>query len=249
MSAKRDEIIEYINEYLKVKDFQDYCYNGLQVEGRDNISKIVTGVTLSTALIGEAVKRRADMLIVHHGIFLRDVPSPFQLRGLYRQRVKEILINDLNLAGYHEPLDANPEIGNNISLCRLFGLKNCKPFDVGFIGETDGRVDVLQFKKIIDEKLGVKSFLLPSGKKEIKYVGIISGGSSPHFEQAFENGADLFIGGDVREEVVRKLEEVGLNYINAGHYNTEKLGIQNLGKLIEKRFKIKTEFVDIPCDI
>lgn len=249
MSAKRDDIIEYLAEYLSVKDFEDYCHNGLQIEGKGNVSKVVLGVTLSRKLIGEVVKRKADMLIVHHGIFVRDVPAPLQLKGLYKERVKEILLNDINLAGYHLPLDAHPEIGNNISLCKLFGVKKCKKVDVGFVGELDETIGILEFKKIVDAKLGIESFLLSPGKQKIKYVGIISGGSSPYFEQMLENGADLFIGGDVREEVVRKIEEVGINYINAGHYNTEKLGIQNLGKLLEKKFKIKAEFVDVPCEV
>ncbi|MFZ2970880.1 MAG: Nif3-like dinuclear metal center hexameric protein [Minisyncoccia bacterium] len=249
MIAKRDKIIEYLNEYLKVKDFQDYCHNGLQIEGKENVAKIVTGVTLSIRLIEEALKRNADMIVVHHGFFLKDIPSPLQIKGLYKERIKALLLNDINLAGYHRPLDAHPVIGNNISLCRLFDLRNCKPFDVGFVGILDKETDILEFKKIIDSKLNIKSLLLFSGKKKIKYVGIISGGSSPDFEQAIENSADLLIGGDIREEVVRKLEEANFNYINAGHYNTEKLGIQNLGKLIEKKFKIKAEFVDVPCEV
>ncbi len=181
--------------------------------------------------------------------FVRDISSPLQLKGLYKERIKALLLNDISLAGYHEPLDAHPVIGNNISLCKLFGLKKCKPFDVGFVGELDKDIEILEFKRMVDSKLNARSTLLLSGKKKIKKVGIISGGSSPYFEQALENGADVFIGGDLREEVVRKIEETGFNFINAGHYNTEKLGIQNLGKLIEKKFKIKAEFVDIPCEV
>lgn len=249
MIAKRDEIVGYLSEYLKAKDFEDYCHNGLQIEGKENISKIVTGVTLSMRLIREALKKKAEMIVAHHGIFTRDIPSPLQFKGLHKERIKSMLLNDMNLVGYHLPLDAHPVIGNNISLCKLFGLKKCKPFYIGFVGELNGNNNIFNFQKIVDSKLGVKSYLLSCGKKKIKYVGIVSGGSSPHFEQAIENGADLLIGGDVREEVVRKLEEANFNYINAGHYNTEKLGIQNLGKLIEKKFKIKAEFVDIPCEI
>ncbi len=249
MSVKRNKIIEYLNEFLNVKNFEDFCHNGLQVEGNDAVSKVVTGVTLSMKLIRKAEERKAEMLIVHHGFFVRDIPSPLQLKGLYKERIKALLLNDISLAGYHKPLDAHPVIGNNISLCKLFGLKKCKPVDVGFVGELDKDIEILEFKRMVDSKLNARSTLLLSGKKKIKKVGIISGGSSPYFEQALENGADVFIGGDLREEVVRKIEETGFNFINAGHYNTEKLGIQNLGKLIEKKFKIKAEFVDIPCDV
>lgn len=249
MPVKRNKIIEYLNEYLKVGDFQDYCVNGLQIEGKENVSRIIAGVSLSQRLINEATKRKADMIIVHHGIFLGDAPSPLQLKGLIKERIKSILRDDLSLAGYHLPLDAHPKIGNNISLARLFGLKKCKPVYVGFVGELTEEISFKEFVKIIEKKLKVKSFTLPYGKERIKKAGIISGGSSPYFEEVFKAGADVFVGGDIREEVVRRMEEVGINYINAGHYNTEKLGIQNLGKLVEKKFKIKSEFVDVPCEV
>ncbi len=249
MIAKRDKIIEYLNEYLKVKDFEDYCYNGLEIEGKEDVSRIITGVTLSRRLIDEAIEKEAEMIIVHHGFFLKDIPSPLQIKGLYRERIKSLLLHDMSLAGYHEPLDAHPVIGNNISLAKLFGLKKCKPFDVGFIGELDDETDLKGLVKLVDNRLKVESSVLSYGKKKIKNIAIISGGSSPYFEEAFNRGADVLIGGDMREEVVRKMEEIGFNFINAGHYNTEKLGIQNLGRLIEKKFKIKAEFVDIPCDV
>ncbi len=249
MPAKRDKIIGYLNKYLKVDDFQDYCFNGLQIGGKENISKIVTGVSLSQRFIKEAVKKKADMIIVHHGIFLNDIPSPFCLNGLMKERIKMILCNDINLAGYHLPLDAHPIIGNNISLAKLLGVKKCKPVSVGFVGVLDKELDFDKFVDLVDKKLKVKSFVLPYGKKKFKKVGIISGGSSPHFKEIQNAGADVFIGGDIREEVVRAIEETGINFINARHYNTEKLGIQNLGKLVEKKFKVKTEFIDVPCEV
>lgn len=239
----------YLNKYLKVADFQDYCVNGLQIEGKENVSRIIAGVSLSQRLINEATKRKADMIIVHHGIFLSDVPSPLQLRGLIKERIKMILCNNINLAGYHLPLDAHPKIGNNISLAKLFGLKKCKPADVGFVGELTEEISFKEFVKIIEKKLKVRSFTLPYGKERIKKAGIISGGSSASFEDVFRAGADVFLGGDIKQSEVRKMEEAGINYINAGHYNTEKLGIQNLGKLVEKKFKIKSEFVDVPCEV
>lgn len=249
MLVKRDKIIEHLNEYLKVGDFQDYCVNGLQIEGKENVSQIVTGVSLSQRLVDKANKRKADMIIVHHGIFLNDAPSPLQLKGLIKERIKMILRNDLNLVGYHLPLDAHSKIGNNMSLAKLFGVKKCKPVYIGFMGELSKEISFREFVEMVDRKLEVKSFALSYGKEKVRKVGIISGGSSPHFEEVFKAGADVFVGGDIREEVVRKMEEMGINYINAGHYNTEKFGVQNLGKLIEKKFKVKVEFVDVPCEV
>lgn len=255
MPAERDKIIEYLNKYLKVADFQDYCVNGLQIEGKENVSRIITGVSLSQRLIKEAIKRKADMIIVHHGIFLGEVPSPLRLRGLIKERIKMILCNNINLAGYHLPLDAHPKIGNNVSLAKSLGLKRIKQFDTAFgknfgaIGNCDKQINFSDFVSLVNKKLGTKSFILSNGKKKVRTVGIVSGGASPEFEIVNELGADVYICGDIRENVVRRVEEAKINFINAGHYNTEKLGIQNLGKLVERKFKIKTEFVDVPCGV
>jgi len=249
MTVKRDKIIEYLNDYLKVDEFEDCCVNGLQIEGKEDVLCVITGVTLSQRLIDSAIKKKADMIIVHHGFFSGAIPSPFQLKGLYKNRIKDILLSNINILGYHLPLDTNPLIGNNISLVKLFGAENFKPFDVGFVGELDKEIDFNKFVDLVDKKLGVKSYALPYGKKKIKKVAVISGGASPYYKQAIEMGADVFVTGDIRENVVREAEEDGMNMINAGHYNTEKLGIQNLGKLVEKKFKVKVEFVDVPCEV
>lgn len=249
MSAKRDKIIEFCDEYLKVKDFEDGCFNGLQIEGKEDIKSIVTGVSLSQQLIAKAIEVRADMIMVHHGFFKSDIPTPFCLKGVQKNRVKVLLENDINLAGYHLPLDAHPTIGNNISLAKMFGLVRNKPFSVGFIGELEKEMDFEKFKRKIDEQLCTHSFAMNAGKKKVKKVAVISGGASPHFEEAYLAGADLFLTGDIWEEVVRKVEEAGMNYISAGHYNTEKEGIRNLGEMAAKKFKIEVNFVDVPNEV
>jgi len=249
MPVKRDKIIQFCDEYLKVKDFEDGCFNGLQIEGREDISKIVTGVSLSKALIKKAMEKQADMIMVHHGFFKSDIPAPFRLKGVQKNRVKVLLENDINLAGYHLPLDAHPTIGNNISLAKMLGLVKNKPFSLGFIGELEKEMDFEKFKKKVEEQLCTHSFAIAEGKKKVKKVAIISGSASPHFEEAYLAGADVFLTGDIWEEVVRKVEEVGMNYISAGHYNTEKEGIKNLGNIVAKKFKIEVEFVDVPNEV
>ncbi len=246
---KTKNIIDFCQEYLEVNNFSDYCLNGLQVEGCPKVNKIVTGVSLSTALIKEAVKKQAQMIIVHHGIFGNQIGNNPQIKGFLRQRLKLLLENDINLAGFHLPLDAHPKIGNNISLCRLLGIRKCKPLNVGFIGELEREVRFDKFVDIVNRKLGTRSYTIAAGPKLVKRIGVISGGASPEFELAYEASADTYICGDVRESVVRGIIEIGINFINAGHYNTEKLGIKNLGNLIARRFGIKVEFVDIPCDV
>lgn len=249
MTVKRDKIVDFCSEYLQANSFEDYCFNGLQIEGAEKISKIVTGVSFSRKLVKEAVSRQAQMIMVHHGVFGNDIPNPLRLRGVMKERLKMVLENDINLVGYHLPLDAHSVIGNNISLAKILGVKKTKQFNIGFVGELEKEMNFEKFQALVDQKLLTKSFSLPFGKNKIKKVAIVSGGSSPDFEDAFRAGADVFLCGDMREEVVRKAEEVGINIINAGHYNTEKGGIRNLGELVKKKFKIEVEFVDIPCEI
>ncbi|MDP8226793.1 MAG: Nif3-like dinuclear metal center hexameric protein [Candidatus Celaenobacter polaris] len=253
--VKRNEIVEFCNEYLKADTFNDYCYNGLQIEGKENISKIVTGVSLSRQFIKKAIDEKADMIIVHHGLFKNQLGDPPRIIGIFRQRIKLILENNINLCGYHLPLDAHPEIGNNISLARLLELQNIErlnsPYygEIGYIGEIKQKMKFEDFKKYIDKVIDTNSYILAAGHKFVKKVGIISGGSSIDYSIAFEKGADTFVTGDIKENVVREVEEIGMNFINAGHYNTEKLGVQNIGKLVSETFSLETKFIDIPCDV
>lgn len=243
------KIVNFCETYLHCKDFEDYCHNGLQVEGKAEVKRIITGVSLSEKLIRSALERGADMLIVHHGLFMNQVGVRPQLKGIIAKRLKLIMENELNLAGFHLPLDAHPEIGNNISLCRLLGVNDPKPFDVGFYGQLAGPIKLSDFCTQIEAKLGAKIGLIAAGPESVSQIGIISGGSSPDYEQARILGCDAFVCGDLREEVVRGAEEAGINVINAGHYNTEKVGIRNLGDLLVKEFGLEAEFVDIPCQI
>lgn len=189
------------------------------------------------------------MIVVHHGLFGDLIDKPPQIRGFVKNRLKIIMQNDLNLLGYHLPLDAHPAIGNNISLCKLLGIVNTKPLDVGYIGGLKKPINIGIFLKSINSKLRTKSFTILTGPKLIRKVCIISGGAAKDFKLAAEAGADTFICGEIKESVVEAVKETRINYINAGHYNTERLGIQNLGNLIAKKFKIKVEFIDVPCEI
>ena len=248
-AADRDQIVKFCEEYLKVKEHQDYCVNGLQVEGVKLVRKIVTGVSFSRALIEAAVELEAQMLLVHHGIFGEAIGKPPSVKGVIRERLKLLLEHNLSLCGFHLPLDAHPVIGNNAALCRLLGLNKLRRCDVGFVGELSKPVARSEFIRIIEQQLQTSADIIPAGPKTVRVVGVISGGSSPYFETAAQMGADTFLCGDLRESVVRAVEETGINLINAGHYNTEKLGIVKLGGLIAKKFKIEAEFVDIPCAV
>jgi len=255
MTADRDKIIKFCEDYLKTKKTTDYCHNGLQVEGSKEVSKIIIGVSLSQKLIESAIAKKAQMIIVHHGLFKSSIATLPEIKGHLKNRLKLLLSNDINLAGFHLPLDAHPVIGNNISLAKLFGLKNIKPIntpdygEIGFIGDFAKPKLFTDFVKEVNKKLNTKSYIISAGPKHIKRLGIISGGASPDYIDAVKMGADVYLCGDIREDLVEAIKETGVNFINAGHYNTEKLGVQNLGNLIAKKFKIKVEFVDIPCEV
>jgi len=244
--AKRDEILQFIHEILTPENFNDYCVNGLQVEGKAEIQKIVLGVSVSERLFQAALAVQADMILVHHGLFWRSDPHPFHLTGLLYRRLKLLIQSEINLAGYHLPLDAHPEIGNNAQIIKQLGMQPIKAVDVGFLGELPEAMLFTDFHQWVDAKLATRSFVLPWGPARVQKALVISGGSSPEFELAAIHGADVFIGGDIRENVVRSVEETGINFINAGHYNTEKFGIQALGAVIQEKFGIPCEFIDIP---
>lgn len=247
--ASRDSIVKFCRDYLKVKDFDDYCENGLQVQGQSSVSKIITGVSLSEQLIMAAVKKKAQMIMVHHGIFGKAIPQPPVIKGVIRNRLKLLLENDISLCGFHLPLDAHPVIGNNASLCRLLNIKKPKLVFVGCVGELERAEELKVWVNKVEKKLSCSCDVIPGGSSKVKRIAVISGGASEYFEQAKDVGADTLLCGEIKESVVRAAEEAGINLINAGHYNTEKLGIYNLGNLVAKKFKVSAEFVDVPCSI
>lgn len=255
MQVETKKIVEYCEDYLKVKEWQDLCHNGLQVEGTPKVSRIITGVSLSQEIINIAIKKRAKLIMVHHGFFNRHFPEPIRFTSFRKDRLKLLLANNINLAGFHLPLDAHPVIGNNISLLKLLGLKKIgvihapKYGDIGFIGEYAESKSFEEFYNTISDKLETQPYVVPAGPRKVKRVGIISGAAANDFEATKELGADLYLTGELYEGVIRAIEELKINVVAAGHYNTEKLGIQNLGDLIAKKFNVKVEFIDIPCDI
>ncbi len=243
----RDTIVQFFNHYLAIERFQDACVNGLQIEGRKEVKKVVLGVSANLDLIRIAARQKADMMIVHHGVFWGD--GLFSLKGIYKERVKAITKNDINLVVYHLPLDAHPIIGNNITILRKLGLKMDKPFDVGYIGRYDREVPFKEFVRHVNKTLETDSYDIPYGKKNIKTVAIVAGGSSKLLDQAIEAGVDAFLVGDIKEFVPSTAKEAKINFINAWHHNTEKFGVQELGKLLEKKFKVTTNFINIANEV
>ncbi len=245
--VKRDELIGYMNDVLNIAEFHnDDSINGLQVEGKDEIERIVLGVSVSERLFKAAVEREADLILVHHGLFWRNAPTPYLLTGLFHRRVSLLIKHDINLAAYHLPLDAHPELGNNAQLLKRLSIEPIKPIEVGYLGRLRNPLSLERWVKIINKELQTTAQVFAFGPAEVHRVLVISGSSSRFYQLALDNDVDTFLGGDMRENVVREIEEVGLNFIHAGHYNTEKFGIQALGEKIKHEFDVECDFIDIP---
>lgn len=244
--AHRDEIIAFLNELLKVDEFNDQCVNGLQVEGKSEVQKIVLGVSVSERLFNAAIQKAADLILVHHGLFWSRDAHPFALTGITRRRLALLLQHDINLVGYHLPLDAHPEVGNNIQLLKRLDLEPCNAVGIGFVGQLRQPTRLEHFVRHVNQQLQTQAMVFPYGASTCRRVLVISGASSSAYPEAVALGVDTFLGGDIREENVRAIEETGLNYIAAGHYNTEKFGLLALSPILKNHFVVETHFVDIP---
>lgn len=245
----RQDLNNYLNEYLNVNDFSDLCPNGLQVTGSEQVTRILCAVSASVELFEQAIAENFDTIIVHHGIIWNFERPLYQ--GGYRERVRLLLTNNINLFAYHLPLDAHETVGNNVLLCRLFGFKNIQPFGndkgqyIGMRGECEPTGKDHFFNKV-EQKLDRVPIVFPYGPEKIKSAGIISGGAQKHVSQAVSLGLDAFITGEVSEHIMHYAKEEKIHFISAGHYATERLGIIALGDLIKEKFKVEVRFTDIP---
>ncbi|MGV3720278.1 MAG: Nif3-like dinuclear metal center hexameric protein [Actinomycetota bacterium] len=248
MSVTRNEILTYLHEYLRVGDFRDYGPQGLQVEGRPMVGKVVSGVSGCVSLFEAAVEAGADLVIVHHGIFW-DRESRVVKGGLKR-RLEVLLDHDLTLAAYHLCLDAHPEVGNNALAARKLELANVRPWAehngrlLGFRGEWSGKTPQ-EALHAVNELYGTCGLAFLYGPEQVRQVGIVSGGAQSDVRTAIEDGLDLFITGEVSEYVMNAAREDGIHFISSGHHATERLGIRALGEHLASRFGIEHEFIDI----
>jgi len=258
---KRVELEQYLDELYHYDEFDDYCYNGLQIEGSDDIRNIVFAVSFNSLLLEKAIMSNADAIIVHHGIFGKDF---FKIHEPFKSIVHEILNRNISLFGIHLPMDAQPEIGNNAELTRMIGGSVIEKMNVGFLVENTRKFSMMQILHLYGKELGTyddnnqKEPLTPLHYKNfggIQYydfgpdtpykIGILSGGGSSYLDQALESGADTFITGDLKEHIPAILYDNKINYINLGHYRSEKTGILALKKQIEGKFPVECTFIDV----
>jgi dinuclear metal center YbgI/SA1388 family protein len=243
MIMQLDELCHFCNDYLCIDDFDDYCPNGLQVEGRSEVERLVTGVTASLDLIDAALQLDADAILVHHGYFWKGEAQP--LVGFKGRRIQRLIKNDLSLLAYHLPLDAHPGIGNNAQLASRMGWLVTHQDGMLWSGEVAQSCDVEQVMEELGDNIDSNPLLIHGGDHAVHKIAWCTGAAQTYIEKAAALGADLFISGEISEHTVHFAREMGIHYIAAGHHATERYGVQALGELLASRFGISHSFVDI----
>jgi dinuclear metal center YbgI/SA1388 family protein len=239
---KIDALNNYLNLLLQPERFSDYCPNGLQVEGKREINKIVTGVTASYALLEAALQANADAVLVHHGYFWRNESLP--IVGIKKRRIQFLLQHEINLFAFHLPLDMHPELGNNVMLAKQLDLKITKWAEMLALAELDSPMTLKSFVEKIETKLKRTPQVIGDLQKPIKRIALCTGAAQGYIEQAVEAGADVYISGEISEQTVHVARESGMSYISAGHHATERYGIQALGEHLAQKFNLAHEFID-----
>lgn len=249
MSINLNTLVNYSNTLLNIDTIDDYCPNGLQVEGKTEIIKIVTGVTACQAFIDAAIAADADLLLVHHGFFWKSEQP--QLTGMKGKRIKTLHQHNLNLLSYHLPLDVHLELGNNKQLAEKLGIniKGCldtgKPSNLLWQGELPHALSGTEFSTHITKVLGRAPLHIAGTTKTIKTVGWCTGAAQNYLNYAVEAGLDAYITGEISESTVHLAREMGIHFFSCGHHATERYGIQALGAHLAKQFNITHEFIDI----
>jgi dinuclear metal center YbgI/SA1388 family protein len=243
-------LVAYLDELLEAQKGADYGPNGLQVEGRPTVRKLVTAVSAGVELFARARMAGADAVLVHHGLFWDRQPSV--LTGFRYRRVAELIHSGMSLIAYHLPLDRNPELGNNALAAKAFGLTEIEPFGehdglpVGCKGRLPEPLPAAGLVDLCRRTFGQEPLAFLGGPERVSTVGLISGGGQGEIYQAIAEGLDAYVTGEASEWVMNVAHDAGIHYLAAGHYATERLGVRALGEQVARRFGIEVEFVDLP---
>jgi dinuclear metal center YbgI/SA1388 family protein len=246
--AQRDTLLTLCNDLLQPQLFKDYCPNGLQVEGRTEVKKIVSGVTASLAFIHAAIEQGADTLLVHHGLFWRGHDGA--VTGWLKQRLALLLAHDINLLAYHLPLDAHEQWGNNAQLGLHMGWQATGRFGdqrIGWLGTPEGgSTDGLRLQHHLENKLNRKAVaVVPDASRTIKRIAWCTGGAQSWFEAAIAAGADAFVTGEISEPQAHLAHETGVAFFACGHHATERYGAPALAAHVAGQLGAEHLFIDI----
>ncbi len=251
MSLSLLALQQYCHQLLNVSAFKDYCPNGLQIQSSDDdqlIKKLVTGVTACEALIDQAIERNADAIIVHHGYFWKGESQA--LTGMKGRRIRKLMQNNISLLAYHLPLDAHPQLGNNMQLAQrleidITGGLDDGDFPIGNIGELKKMQTLSQFSEVIHTALNRAPLVIGDEQRPLKRIAWCTGAAQSYLEKAADQGVDCFISGEISEPTVHIARELDIAYIAAGHHATERYGVKALGEHLQQQFTVDVEFVDI----
>jgi dinuclear metal center YbgI/SA1388 family protein len=251
MAASSDQIIAELDRLLEPQHFADYCANGLQVPGPDIVTRIATGVSAHAELFERAAQERAQLLIVHHGLFwgegFRVIDSTL------KRRLALLFEADIGLAAYHLPLDAHPELGNNALIARALGAERLERFAL----HHDAPIGILaaipepglaapELFAHIAQMTAREPLIFDEGPQTVRTLAIVSGAGADYLRDAADAGADAFLTGEPAERVMAEAREAGVHFIAAGHYATETFGVRHLGEHLARRFELTHTFLDVP---
>lgn len=251
MPAAARDILEELDGILQPAHFEDYGPNGLQVPGAAEVATVATGVSAQLELFELAAAERAQLLIVHHGLFWGSGPGPID--ASLKRRLEVLFAGDIGLAAYHLPLDAHPEFGNNALLGRALGAERLEPFalhhgePIGFLAHlpADG-IEASELFARVGEITAREPLVFEAGPARVRSVAIVSGAGSDYLADAAAAGADALLTGEPAERVMAQARESGLHFIAAGHYATETFGVRRLGEHLAERFGVRHVFLDVP---
>lgn len=249
---KLGDVVQFLDEYLRINEWGDKSRNGLQVEGSSEVEKIAFAVDACMESFEMAKQANADMLVVHHGLIWGGIEY---VRGIVARRLRFLLENGISLYAAHLPLDAHPEIGNNAQILKILGIEIAEPFGsyhgstIGYAGTFGESKSVDEIVSIIEKSLNTEVKLLRFGRDEVRKVGVVSGKGAFVISQAIDSDLDLLITGEAEHEAYHLAKEGGLNVIFAGHYATETVGIKALMDVVKNKFDVEVEFIDIPTGL
>lgn len=249
MSISLNTCVHYCDQLLNVDFFRDYCPNGLQVQGAEQVDLILSGVTASQALLEQAVAHKASLVLVHHGYFWKG-EDPC-VTGMKRERLKLLLEHNISLLAYHLPLDAHSNLGNNAQLAKRLGWEITGGLDgevgkaIGLVGELPEPVTGQLLAEQISRALGRDALHISAASRPLKKIAWCTGGAQDYIDKAIAAGADVFISGEISERTVHTAREMGIDYIAAGHHATERYGVQALGEHLSVRFGVQHQYMEI----
>ncbi len=243
--ADADELIRYLDDLLDPSAFDDLCPNGLQVPGPRRIDRVVTGVTAQRALFERAIEERAQLVLVHHGLFWSF--APVGLTPRLAERLRPLFRHDVALAAYHLPLDAHPEVGNNALLAEALGAAGHVAFaEIGRGATFAEPLPAAELFARVADVTNREPLVFAAGPPEVRRLAIVSGGAAGKLDRAIAEGYDAFLTGEPKENVMADAREGGIHFVAAGHYATETFGVRRLGDLLADRFGVDHVWVDIP---